>query len=135
MITAVCLNPCIDKTVVIPKLTVGGMNRIQSSRLDYVGKGVNVALNMRALGHNSACIGCIGDDAGGDETIRRLREAGVEGEFIRVQGPVRVNMKVLDASAGQITEINEPGPPVGNEYFIRSELAAVKMLGDSFPER
>lgn len=123
IITAVCLNPCIDKTVTIPQLVVGGMNRIQSSRIDYVGKGVNVAMNMRALGIDVACVGCIGH-SGGDETIARLKDAGAEAEFIRVDGAERVNMKVIDSSAGRITEINEAGPDVGPGVYERVETMA-----------
>jgi 1-phosphofructokinase len=115
------LNPCIDKTVTIPRLVVGGMNRVQSSRLDYVGKGVNVALNLRALGEDCACVGCIGR-AGGDETIARLRGAGVATEFIRVNGDERINIKLIDSSTGRITEINESGPPVDASVYTQIEF-------------
>ena len=56
MICAVCLNPCIDKTVEIDQFTYGGMNRIRASREDGCGKGVNVALVARQMGMESACI-------------------------------------------------------------------------------
>ena len=50
MITAISLNPCIDRTVKIPSFQYGGMNRICDVRMEASGKGVNVALGCAALG-------------------------------------------------------------------------------------
>ena len=76
MICAVCLNPCIDRTVEIDKFTYAGMNRIQSSREDGCGKGVNVALVSKALWMESSCIGYLFNDNGA-LIADRLKAAGV----------------------------------------------------------
>ena len=50
MITTVTLNPCIDKTIYIDNFVYGGMNRVQETRLDPAGKGINVAMAYKNLG-------------------------------------------------------------------------------------
>ena len=108
MICAVCLNPCIDRTVEIDKFTYGGMNRILTSREDGCGKGVNVALVARELGMESACIGYLFEE-NGELISERLKEAGAQEDCIWLPGRVRTNMKVFDRENSRITEINESG--------------------------
>ena len=108
MICAVCLNPCIDRTVEIDKFTYGGMNRILTSREDGCGKGVNVALVARQMGMESACIGYLFEDNGA-LISERLKDAGAGEDCIWLPGRVRTNMKVFDRENSRITEINESG--------------------------
>lgn len=108
MICAVCLNPCIDKTVEIDQFTYGGMNRIRASREDGCGKGVNVALVARQMGMESACIGFLFEENGA-LIADRLRDAGAREDCIWLPGRVRTNMKVFDREKSRITEINESG--------------------------
>ena len=91
MITTVCLNPCIDKTVSVSALIPGGLNRIRSARIDAGGKGVNVAVTLSRLGLEARC-------------ALFLPEAG--------SAPLRTNLKVFDESESRITELNESGAPV-----------------------
>ena len=44
MIASVCLNPAIDRTVTLPALIKGGLNRVENVVSEACGKGVNVAL-------------------------------------------------------------------------------------------
>ena len=111
MIGALCANPCVDRAVTIEKFTYGGMNRIQESREDGSGKGVNVALACAQLGMEAACIGFIATSRG-ELIINRLNNSGCQNEFVPTSGAVRVNTKVLDRSTGIITEINESGNAV-----------------------
>ena len=114
MICAVCLNPCIDRTVEIDKFTYAGMNRIQSSREDGCGKGVNVALVSKALGMESSCIGYLFNDNGA-LIADRLKAAGSEEACIWLPGKVRTNLKVFDRENAKITEINESGAYISEE--------------------
>ena len=59
MITTVCLNACIDKTVKIESLKVGGLNRIIETIIDGSGKGVNVAIASQQLDIHANCIGLL----------------------------------------------------------------------------
>jgi 1-phosphofructokinase len=116
MITAVCLNPCIDKMVSIEGFQYGGMNRIVTARSDVGGKGVNVAIVAAQLGMESECIGFLHQD-NGKIVERKLLTSGTQGDFLWLDGQVRTNIKLLDQSTGKVTEINEPGLPVGQEQL------------------
>lgn len=110
MITGVCLNPCIDRTVEIQSFAYGGLNRILSSRQDAAGKGVNVARAAKELGLSSAAIGL--SFAENAYMIRqKLENAGIPHEFAEEKGAIRVNLKVFDRATQRITEINEKGVP------------------------
>lgn len=114
MICAVCLNPCIDRTVEIDQFTYAGMNRIRTSRQDGCGKGVNVALVSRQMGMESSCIGFLFED-NGDRIARRLIDAGAGEDCIWMPGKVRTNLKVFDRQNARITEINECGEHIDEQ--------------------
>ena len=57
MITAVSLNPSIDRTLTVDGFTPGGLNRVVGKRDVAAGKGINVALTVSALGLDAECIG------------------------------------------------------------------------------
>ncbi len=108
MITALCLNPCIDKTLRIDGFEYGGMNRVQSADILGSGKGVNVAVAAAQLGLKAECIGFL-NEGNGEPVERRLTDAGVQTRFIRLGGQVRTNIKLLDLSRDVVTEVNEKG--------------------------
>ena len=118
MITTVCLNPCIDRTVSIADFNYGGMNRALSARSDAGGKGVNVAITAATLGLETECITFLRKN-GGKEIENRLIANGVKSDAIWLEGSVRTNIKLFDQSKGVITEINESGAPVSEEDFLR----------------
>ncbi len=111
MITAISLNPSIDRTAAVERFRVGGLNRVVSQTDVAAGKGVNVALAAAALGEEAGCIGLMYRE-GGRLFEQRLDGAGVAHEFAWCPGAVRVNVKVFDRSKGEITELNASGAPV-----------------------
>ncbi|PWL43796.1 1-phosphofructokinase family hexose kinase [Christensenella sp. MSJ-20] len=117
MVTAVCLNPSIDKTLEIDGFTYGGMNRVRDVREDGGGKGINVAVVASTLGAEAACIGFAGHD--GFAVVREKMDRGsVKSEFVNIGGTVRINLKVLDREQGVTTEINERGPVVPDSAHV-----------------
>lgn len=122
MITAVSLNPSIDRTLEVERLEVGGLNRIAAQTDVAAGKGVNVALAASALGEVSSCLGLMYSD-GAALFDERLSIAGVKREFVCCDGAVRVNTKLFDRSRGEITELNSSGVCV-----TQAQLAAVSAL-------
>ena len=141
MITCVSLNPSIDRTLAVPRLVSGGLNRVASQTDVAAGKGVNVALAAAALGERAACIGFMYRE-GARLFEERLAGAGVAGDFVMCDGAVRVNVKVLDEERGEITEINSSGAPVTEAQLAQmAELAlrharnsGVMILSGSLPQ-
>ena len=64
MVVTVSMNPAIDKTVEIPCLQPGGLNRITRVEYDAGGKGINVSKTIRELGGESIAAGFLGGNAG-----------------------------------------------------------------------
>lgn len=113
MITTVCLNPCMDRSISIAEFNYGGMNRVQSVRNDAGGKGVNVAITAARLGLETECITFLGR-TGGQEIENRLISNGVSSVAVWLDGTLRTNIKLLDQSKNIITEINESGAPISD---------------------
>lgn len=110
MIVTVTMNPAIDKTVEIPSLNPGGLNRIQKVEFDAGGKGINVSKTIKELGGESVATGFLGGNAG--RTIEHvLKEKEIQSDFIWVDGETRTNTKVFEEN-GAVTELNEPGPKI-----------------------
>ena len=114
MITTICLNPALDRTVTVDSLLPGRVNRIRSTRTDVGGKGVNVAVVCRRLGLDAQVIGCAGVDGSGKLRAALERE-GVGHTFHTVEGAVRLNTKVVLLDGSGVTELNEPGPTLTAE--------------------
>ncbi|MBQ2955052.1 MAG: 1-phosphofructokinase [Clostridia bacterium] len=111
MITTVCLNPAIDRSISIAEFTYGGMNRVKSVRNDAGGKGVNVAVTLARLGLETQCISFLHKN-GGKEIENRLLTDGVKSAGVWLDGTLRTNIKLLDMSKNVVTEINESGAAV-----------------------
>lgn len=129
MITTFCLNPCFDKTVEVGRLEIGRVNRIQDTRVDLGGKGINVAIVAGRLGLDVQCIGTMGENSS-EELIRMMDAEGLAHEFMTVPGRVRTNMKIYCRDGKDVTELNEPGAPLDEESIRRfTKLAVEKTAG------
>lgn len=113
MIVTVTMNPAIDKTVDVENFEAGGLNRILRVVSDAGGKGINVSKTICELGGKSIATGFVGGGAG-SKIKGVLKEWGIAGDFVEVQGETRTNTKVVDPQIG-VTELNEPGPKVAQE--------------------
>ena len=111
MITAISLNPSIDRTVHVEHFTPGGLNRVLKAHSVAAGKGINVALAASALGVDAECIGFMHEE-GSKLFEKRLMVNSTAYNFVWCEGAVRTNVKVFDESKNEITEINESGEPV-----------------------
>lgn len=132
MITAVSLNPSIDRTLHIDQMNVGGLNRVVRQIDAAAGKGVNVALGVSALEGQAECIGFMYEE-GSALFAKRLGAAGIESDFLLCDGAVRVNTKVLDLEKGEITEFNTSGVPVTPQQIeCMTELVEKHARKDSF---
>lgn len=117
MIITVTLNPALDKTIVVRNFAVDHVCRVEESRLDPGGKGINVSKVLQSLGGRSVAIGIIGGAAG--EYIRdQLDLMGIRNDFVFSRVETRTNMKVVDPVGHTNTDINEPGAPVSASNLL-----------------
>ncbi len=124
MITTVCLNPAMDRSISIAEFNYGGMNRVKSARNDASGKGVNVAITAARLGLETECLSFLHKN-GGKEIENRLIANGITSDGVWVDGSLRVNIKLLDQSKNIVTEINDSGAPVSESNLKKmTELIA-----------
>lgn len=130
MITTVCLNPAIDRSISIAEFTYGGMNRVKSVRSDAGGKGVNVAVTAARLGLETECISFLHKN-GGKEIENRLISNGVSSDGVWLDGTLRTNIKLLDQSRNIVTEINESGAPVSEESIKKMADLIARHAQDS----
>lgn len=117
MITTVTLSPCIDKTVTVRRFDPKRMNRVESSRLDAGGKGINVCLALAALEIKSRAVYMNFD--GGDIIGEALDRAGVEAAPIKCPGRIRTNLKIYDEAEGNTIELNEQNPPIPQKALLK----------------
>lgn len=132
MITTICLNPALDRTVTVDSLHPGQVNRIRTSRTDVGGKGVNVAVVCRRLGLDVQVIGCAGAD-GYAKLQAKAKAEDIGCAFHTVEGAIRVNTKVFPLDGSGVTELNEPGPTLTAEDLdIFFDMAVEKTLGSDY---
>jgi 1-phosphofructokinase len=111
MIITVTLNPSLDRTIELDRLSPGCVQRVTAARLDPGGKGVNVA---RALLANGVPTLAVVPVAGieGDQLVRLLEHEGVDVAVVPVLGHTRSNITIAEAD-GTVTKLNEPGASLG----------------------
>jgi len=123
-VVAVALNPALDHTLEVDHLRVGEVNRALRMQVDVGGKGINVASCLADFGITSVVTGQIGrDNAGQFETLFHAK--GIDNRCFYLDGLTRINTKVVDASTGDTTDINMPGPTLEPEAI---EALIVRLL-------
>lgn len=114
MITTLTPNPCIDKTLSVPKFDLYKMNRVRVLRSDFGGKGINVSAALRNLGAETCCLGF--SFAEDDTALKEsLHSKDIPCEFITLPGKMRTCYKLFDESLHHTIEINEYGTEVTAE--------------------
>ncbi|WP_216328201.1 1-phosphofructokinase [Deinococcus aestuarii] len=132
-VATLTLNPALDLTVRADGWRRGEVNLGQSLQFDAGGKGVNVASFLADWGLGVTATGLLGDE--NPEQFEALfREKGVRDEFLRVPGPTRVGVKLVDAAAQETTDINLPGLTATPELLadLDARLDALAADHDAF---
>ena len=124
MIYTVTFNPALDYIVRVEQFNVGEVNRAASSEIMAGGKGVNVSLVLKNLGHESTALGFAAGFTG-EKLVRDLKDKGCRTDFIFLeQGMTRINVKI---KGQEETEINGEGPEI-TPVAIRAMMIKLERL-------
>jgi len=125
-VVAVSLNPALDQTVMLDRLTPGAVQRAQWARVDAGGKAVNVAACLGDWDVEVAVAGVLGaDNAAPFEHLFAAK--GIEDRCVRLPGATRTNIKLVDEARSETTDINLPGLAVDDDALrvVRRNLRAL----------
>lgn len=112
MIYTVTFNPSLDYILRLDHFSAGEINRVSYEQILGGGKGINVSIVLKNLGHDSTALGFVAGFTG-EEIKRQLQEFGVKNDFVQLeQGFSRINVKV---KADKETEINGQGPDISDK--------------------
>lgn len=111
MIYTVTFNPSLDYIVTVDHFRCGIVNRTKEELLFPGGKGINVSMVLRNLGHDNTALGFLAGFTG-QELRRLLEEKKISTDFIPVQkGMSRINVKLR---SDEESEINGQGPAISD---------------------
>ena len=79
MIYTVTFNPALDYIVRVAQLNIGEVNRAAYGEIMAGGKGVNVSLVLKNLGHESTALGFAAGFTG-EKLVQDLKDKGSERE-------------------------------------------------------
>lgn len=123
MIYTVTFNPSLDYIIRVDDFTTGTINKTTFEKLLPGGKGINVAVVLANLGHESTALGFVAGFTG-QEIEARLKRFGCGINFIKAKdGLSRINVKM---KSQEETEINGQGPRISE-----AELEALFVRLDS----
>ena len=109
MINTITLNPSLDYIVKVDNFKVDAVNRSNEEQIYPGGKGINVSIVLNNLGVKNTALGFIAGFTG-DEILRRIKDHGVDCDFIKVKsGLSRINVKL---KSNEETVINGSGPRI-----------------------
>ncbi|QXE00869.1 1-phosphofructokinase [Terribacillus sp. DMT04] len=118
------LNPSIDYIMHVDTFRAGDLNRATNTAYFAGGKGINVSRLLNRLDVETTALGYLGGFTG--TFIREtLESAGINHQFIEINEPTRVNVKL---KSGEESEINGPGPSITTEQLALL-LEQIRSLG------
>ncbi len=125
MIYTVTFNPSLDYIVRVKDFKVGQVNRTYYEQMLPGGKGINVSIVLKNLGHDSTALGFMAGFTG-REIQDELVGFGIGTDFINVkEGISRINLKM---KSNEESEINGQGPKITEEDIeeLYKKLDALK---------
>jgi tagatose 6-phosphate kinase len=108
---AVCLNPVIQKTIVVDGLVKNEVNRSSEHRTDASGKGVNVARVLAQTGHRAIHLTQAGGSAR-DWFLSLCAADGFDLRWVESGSEIRFCYTVIDRADRSATELVEEARPV-----------------------
>ena len=126
MITTVTMNPAIDKSIILNKVSFGEVNTAAEALENAGGKGINVSKVLNVLGVDSIATGILGQD-NADFFINYLSSRNIKNDFQLVKGKTRTNIKLIEISKNRTTDINEAGIEVKAEDLLKIKSKIVEL--------
>lgn len=115
MVYTITLNPSLDCVMYTDSVKIGSVNAIERAAVSAGGSGINISVMLREFGVPSTALGFVAGFTG-DEIERRVRESGVNTDFVHLpHGSSRINV-CLKTSAE--TLFDAPGAEVKSEDIM-----------------
>lgn len=128
MIYTCTLNPSIDYLVRLEEVKLGVLNRASETAFYPGGKGINVSRVLSRLGETSTALGFVGGFTGAF-ICNELKQAGILLDFVEVDEPTRINIKL---KSGNETEINGLGTTITKEKELELFKKISTLSDDDF---
>jgi 1-phosphofructokinase family hexose kinase len=143
MVLSVTLNPALDRILILNRLLVNRLHRLEDNEVSTVmpgGKGVNIALSLHNLGEEVITSGFAGGHAG-HILCEALRQKGITTSFVFTSGETRTDISIIERSTESLTQINDAGQAVEESdlaFFLENydrllQRAEVVLLSGSLP--
>jgi len=116
MITTLTLNPALDKTIKVPFLSYGEVNRVGAFREDLGGKGINIGRIFGGFGVATKNLAIIGED-NRHEVMAYCAKDHMDMIVQVVPGHTRTNMVMVELEKNITTNINEQGVAIDQVGF------------------
>ncbi|MDO4636296.1 MAG: 1-phosphofructokinase [Lautropia sp.] len=120
-VLTITLNPAIDQTIPLKKLIPGEVHRATGFSSTPGGKGIGVSIILASLGVRTTATGWIGAD-NDSLFVQAFQRNGIKDAMVRLPGHTRTNVKLVDNTAGESTDINLPGIMLDSGERARDEL-------------
>lgn len=109
-VTAVTLNPAIDRTYYVDGFFLDKVNRAEKINVNSGGKGINFIRALSRGGVDCVASGFLG--RGAENILQTVQKEGIEADFVEVDSDIRVNIKICDLKNGTYTDLNESGAAI-----------------------
>jgi 1-phosphofructokinase family hexose kinase len=127
-VVCVAVNASVDKVAEVDRLVPGEIHRPDLLSVVPGGKAVNVARAATRLGLEAVVVAVVAGHAGA-WLVEALVTERIPTRAVRITGETRTCLSILDRATGRLTEIYEPGPPIGPTGWAELEAAVTAELG------
>jgi 1-phosphofructokinase family hexose kinase len=129
MIICITPNPAIDRTLIVPSLILGNVQRAERSIVAAGGKGLNVARAIRTLGGEELCMGFAGGHTG-DLLADLAQNEGLHSSWTWINSETRA-CTILVSHHGDATVINESGASVPKSDWEQLQQDVLKNISSA----
>src|SRR5699024_4914245 len=93
MLYTITFNPAVDLVMNTDVIHLGELNRVKRDEYVAGGKGINMSVLLKRLGHHNIATGFLGGFSG-DFIQKSLKEEGIQPEFVDIDAITRINVKI-----------------------------------------